>query len=183
MIENFKLDIKNKEAVIAWLNKIRKRSGDATPLWKAVTPKIEEFVNYEFHKTADGHKLWPRLRVDYLIWKIHTKGVSGIGFLNGDLRDAAGVSAKKEYKPLSLRWELNTGIGKVNDYVWRFNYGFMGTDAIGRNINQKARPIYKYTALRVNNFLKLDAKKFKDGKIHASFTYKWFRNVLEEGYK
>ncbi len=183
MLEEFTLEIQNKKAVIQWLNDIRNRTGNAIPLWKAVTPKIEEFVTYELHPTRDGHKLWPRLKPKYLNWKRRTKGFSGMGYLSGNLRDAASNSANKEYSPLSLKWSINTGIGKVNDYVWRFHYGFMGTDSLGRKVRQKPRPIYRYTALRVDSFLKLDAKKFNDGRTHASFTYNWLRKELEKGYK
>jgi len=186
MIEDFKIDINNKEEVIKWLNKIREGSGNAIPLWKAVTPKIIEFVNYELDPNRDTHKLWPRLNVNYLLWKIRVKHVSGIGYLTGAMRTAAGEQAIKQYSAKSLIWKLDPNVpneneGKVGDYVNRFHYGFKGEDIIGRKINQKARPLYKYTSLRINNFLKLDAKRFNDGIKHANFTYAWLRKSLEAG--
>jgi hypothetical protein len=180
MGETFKLNIKNKEAVIAWLNEIKEGTGDATPLWKAVTPKIIDFVNYELDPHSDGHKLWPRLKVDYLIWKIRTFHVSGIGYLTGAMQNASGESAIKKYSPKSLLWRLNPATVIYNsengfDYSQVFHKG-------KRDGTQKARPLYKYTSLRINSFLKLDAKKFNDGS-HASFTYLWLKNSLEKGQK
>lgn len=187
-MDEFKLEIENKEAVIKWLEDIRKGTGNAVPLWKAITPKTIEFIDYEFDPDQDGHKLWPMLSTEYLIWKIRVKGVSGIGYLSGAMREAAGREAIKEYKAQSFLWKLNDTVssedGKdVSDYVYRFHYGFSGSDARGRVVDQPARPIYKYTQIRLNNFLKLDAKRFNDGTKHANFTYNWLRKELEKGYK
>lgn len=186
-MEGFKLDIQNKEAVFKWLNDIRNRTGNAIPLWKAVTPKIQEFVKFEFHPSRDGHKLWSRLNVDYLIWKIHAKGVSGIGYLSGTMAYAANEGAKKVYQPLSLQWKLNVSSVLANsggyDYSQVFHHGTKNqTKGKGKRA-QRPRPIYKYTSLRINSFLKLDAKKFNDGKYHANFTYSWLKKALEKGYK
>jgi hypothetical protein len=175
----FTLDVKNKDAVIKWLEEIREGSGDATPLWKAVTPKIIEFVDYEFSPTIDGHKLWPRLNVDYLIWKIKKYKVSGIGYMTGSMKDAASKNAVKTYTSKSLTWQLNSNDVESHskngyDYSQVFHFG-------KRDNSQKPRPIYKYTALRLNNFLKLDAKQFSDGTKHANFTWEWLRKSLEKG--
>lgn len=193
MIESLTLDIKNKEAVIAWLERIREGSGDATPLWIATTPKIIEFVDYELDPNRDAHKLWKRLSPKYLLWKIKHKGVSGIGYLTGTMREAAGKEAFKIYNPKSLLWKVNTTITNkesgvsVGKYVYAFHYGRdvsyskKAEKALkkAKKLNkQPARPLYKYTALRINNFLKLDAKKFNTGD-HASFTYNWLRKSLE----
>jgi hypothetical protein len=171
----FKLDIENKDKVIKWLEKIKKGSGDARPLWIAMIPKVTEFVNYEFHDTIDGHKLWENLTSRYKKWK-QKKGFStGIGVMTGKLREGAGKDSIKQITPKSLKWILNDSNTKSNkgfNYAPVFNYG-------KRDGTQAARPIYKFTALRLNSFMKLDAKKFKAGS-HASFTYKWFRNVLRE---
>lgn len=183
MAEDAKLDIENKEEVISWLRDISRGSGDAIPLWKAVTPKVEEFVDYELHPEIDSHKLWPQLNPSYLLWKIGAKGVSGIGYLEGDMREAASKKAVKTYKPKTLLWKLNTGYKRVKDYVYRFHFGFEGEDSLGRFVKQPERPIYKYTYIRVSNFLKLDAKNFSDGSRHANFTYNWLKKSLEKGYK
>lgn len=188
MPENFTIDLENKEAVFKWLDDIRERSGNAVPLWKAVTPKLQEFVAYEFHPNRDGHKIWPRLNVDYLIWKIRVKGVSGIGYMSGTMTEAAGKSAIKEYKPLSLTWKLNSSMVQGHsdnsyDYSQVFHFGTKNQSRGKGKRVQRPRPIYKYTALRLNNFLKLDVKKFNDGTTHANFTYKWLKKALEEGYK
>jgi hypothetical protein len=187
-MEGFKLDIKNKDAVIKWLEEIRRGSGDATPLWVAVTPKIVEFVDYEFHPTRDTHKLWPRLSVNYLIWKIRKHHVSGIGYKTGVMKDAASKNAIKLYKSKSLTWQLNSNAVAANDpnrydYSKVFHFGTRNqTKGKGKRV-QKPRPIYKYTAIRLNNFLKLDAKTFNSGVKHANFTYSWLRKSLEAGYK
>lgn len=175
------IDIKNKEEVIKWLNEIKKGSGDATLLWKAVTPKIIEFVEYGLDPEQDSHKLWPRLSLNYLIWKIRTHHVSGMGFLSGTMRKAAGEDAIKEYTPTSLIWKLNSSVVQAHskngyDYSMVFNYG-------GRKKKQKPRPIYRYTQLRINSFLAFDVKQFNDGRSHNSFTYRWLKKSLEKGYK
>lgn len=178
------VNISNKKEVIKWLNKIRKGSGDARPLWIAMSKKMPEFTDYEFDPNADPHKLWPGLTKPYLKWKKRKFGHSGMGFLHGNLQKAAGIKAKRMITPKTMLWMVNPNITgakgkKVGDYLYRFHYGFTGSDSLGRNINQPARRIFRYTALRVNSFLKLDAKKFKSGAVHASFTYNWLRKVLE----
>lgn len=185
-MKEFELDIENKEAVFKWLDDIRNRSGNAIPLWKAVTPKLQEFIEYEFHPSRDGHKLWSRLNVNYLLWKIHVKKVSGIGYLSGTMAEAAGKSAIKTYSPMSLTWKLNSGMVSSNggyDYSKVFHYGTKNqTKGKGKRV-QRPRPIYKYTTLRLNNFLKLDVKRFNDGTTHANFIYNWLKKALKEGYK
>jgi hypothetical protein len=181
------LIIKNKENCIKWLNEIRSGSGDARPLWKAVTPKVIEFVDYEFHPSRDTHKMWAGLGAKYLKWKIKRYKVSGIGYLTGALKNAASKDAIKTSNPKNFIWALNTehqeGRVPVSKYAYRFHFGFKGTDSAKREINQKERPIYKYTAIRVNNFLKLDAKEFNNGSKHANFIYTWLKKELEKGEK
>ena len=200
-MEEFKVNIHNKEAVIRWLDEIRLLSGDATALWMAVTPKIIEFVDCEFHPTRDTHKLWPRVNVDYLIWKIKKYHVSGIGNLTGNMMNAASKDAIKKYSPRSLLWQINSGKvseGSKNgyDYSKVFHFGTRnqttkakakknkGEEGEAKSSRvQKPRPIYKYTALRLNSFLKFDVKKFNDGTKHNSFTYNWLKKSLEkQGY-
>ena len=169
-------DIENKEQVIQWLEKLRKGTGDARPLWIAMYPKIVEFVNYEFHDSADTHKLWPALDSKYKRWK-QLKGFSiGMGVMTGKMRTGAGKEAKKVLKEDSLLWILNqTNVRSKKGYRYApvFNFG-------RRDGSQPARKIYKYTALRISSFLKLDAKKFESGVTHASFTYNWLRKAFKE---
>lgn len=103
------------------------------------------------------------------------------------MQEAASKEAIKEYKPKEFIWKLNDSVSagdkKVKDYVYRFHFGFHGSDSLGRFFDQPARPLYKYTRIRVNNFIKLDAKKFNDGNKHANFTYNWLKKSLEKGYK
>lgn len=178
------VDIKNKKEVIKWLNKIRKGTGDARPLWMAMSKKIPEFTDYELDPDSDSHKLWPKLSKRYLKWKSKKFGHVGMGYLWGTLQKAAGKKAKRMVTPTTLLWIVNSSVAgkkgkKVGDYLFRFHYGFSGEDRLGRKINQPARKLFRYTNLRVSSFLKLDAKKFKSGAVHASFTYNWLRKVLE----
>jgi len=169
------LDIENKESVIRWLNEIRKGSGDARPLWLAVVPKIIEFVNFEFSSTVDKHKRWESLNSIYKKWKVTHGFPSGIGVLTGKLRRGAGLLAKKKMRKRDFVWELNqSGVVSKKGYSYApvFHFG-------KRDGSQPPRTIYKFTALRLNSFLKLDAKKFSDGTVHANFTYKWLKKSLE----
>jgi hypothetical protein len=194
MADKFSIELKNKSQVIKWLQDIREGTGDARPLWKAVSPKIIEFVEYEVDSNRDAHKLWKKLTPKYLAWKIRNKGVSGIGYLSGSMRRAMGKEAIKEYNPKNLLWKINTSTinsetGKpVSKYIYAFHYGrdqgfSKGAQKIlkkAKKLNkQPARPLYKYTALRLNNFLKLDVKQFSNGTKHANFTYAWLKKYLE----
>ena len=179
------LDISNKEEVIKWLNKIRKGSGDARPLWLAMQKKIPQFTDYEFDPKRDSHKLWITLTPEYEAWKKRKGFPVGMGYLFGSMREAAGKRAIKKISKNKMLWIVNPKVatekGAVGDYMYRFHWGYRGTDKLGRKIDQPAREMLRYTHLRVSSFLKLDAKKFKSGVTHASFTYNWLRKVLEVG--
>lgn len=171
------LDIHNKQEVIKWLNKLREGTGDARPLWMAMIPKIKEFVNYEFHPTIDSHKGWASLKQKYKEMKIKYGYAPGIGVRKGWLRYGAGEKAIVKMNEKTLMWILNPNPmieHEGEDYSIAFHKG---------HDNVPARPIYKYTALRVNSFLTLDAKRFADGSVHANFTYNWFKNVLEKSLR
>lgn len=165
------LDIENKEAVIKWLDKLRQGSGDARPLWTAMIPKIQEFVSYEFHPTIDDHKGWASLKEKYKEMKMKYGYPPGIGVRTGKLRSAAGQKAIIKMTEKSLIWKLNEAIPVEDGIPYARNF-HEGQDKI------PARPIYKYTALRVNSFLTLDVKRFNDGTVHANFTYNWLKNTL-----
>lgn len=170
----YKLDIKDKNKTIRWLRHIEKGTADASPLWRAMIPKITEFVNFEFDTTRDKHKLWQVLNEDYLKWKIKHGKARGIGIMDGKLRDGAGRLAQRKIKPKSMTWILNQANVESEEgypYAPVFNFG-------KRDGSQPPRPIYKYTVLRINSFLKLDAKKFSTGQ-HANFTYRWLKNSLK----
>lgn len=173
------IDIQNKDEVIKWLDSIKEGSGDATLLWNAVTPKIIEFINYELDPSRDAHKLWPRLNTKYLLWKIKHYHVSGMGYLTGEMQKAAGANAIKTYTPKSLKWELHGQMIEGNskdhyDYSKVFNWG------THKGRYQKPRPLYEFTALRINNFLKMDVQKFNGGS-RNSFTFQWLKKSLEKG--
>ena len=167
------LDIENKEAVIQWLNQLRKGTGDARPLWLAMIPKITEFVKYEFHPTIDAHKGWASLKDKYKETKMRYGYPPGIGVRTGKLRMAAGERAIKQMNERTLIWKLDTSI-PIEDgkqYAYWFHLG---------HDRMPARSIYKYTALRVNTFLTLDVKNFNNGQTHANFTYTWLKNTLQK---
>jgi len=156
---DFELDIENKKAVVNWLNQIRKGTGDARPLWRALTPRLNEFVNWQFRGTDNSGKRWKRLTPKYLEWKRKNNYFTGIGVRTGALKKATGINAVKTYSPKYLLWAVNPSI----DYAKHFN---------------SKRNIFRNIAARFNNFMKLDAKQFEDGKVHANFTYAWLRNIL-----
>ncbi len=168
------LDIENKEEVIRWLNRLREGLGDARPLWTAMIPKIKEFVSFEFHPTVDSHKGWAKLSEKYKEWKIRQGYAPGIGVRKGWLRYGAGERAIIKMNEKTLIWQLNPEPmlkHEGSDYSLSFHKG---------EGKKPARPIYKYTALRVSTFLTLDAKRFSDGSVHANFTYNWFKKTLQE---
>lgn len=173
---SYGINISNYEAVIKWLDKIRAGSGDARPLWAAMikSKTIEKFVQHEFHSTQDSHKMWPALSPGYLEWK-RKRGETGIGYLSGALREAASSQAKRKPGKKSLRWILDQTV-PVSDKGYRYAPVFHWGKKDG---SQPARRIFRYTALRVSSFLKLDAKKFESGVTHASFTWRWLKGVLE----
>src|SRR4030042_664909 len=173
----YKLDISNKEAVFAWLDRIRKGSDDARPLWKAMAKQIPVFTNYEFDPNRDNHKLWPKLKDSTLAQKERKGFPSGIGFQTGTLREPAGAQAKRELKPKYMLWLLNAEMTRTKGGKWKYGEVFHWGKKDG---SQPARPIFKYTRFRVSSFLKLDAKNFKNGVTHASFTYAWLKKMLEK---
>jgi hypothetical protein len=165
-----RIDLENKDAVIAWLERIKKGSGNAKPLWKAMTPKITEFVDWQFRSESDVAKRWKKLKPSYKAWKIKKGFSSGIGVMTGKLREGSGTSAKKKYTRKILFWRVNESYvrnKKGQKYARYFN---------------KVRPIYKNVAFRVNSFLSFDVKQFKSGS-YNSFTYIWLRNALTKGVK
>lgn len=162
------LDIENKEEVILWLQNIKRGTGDARPLWHAVTPKIIEFVNMQFDETGDGAAKagWKSLKPKYKAWKIK-KGYPGvIGVMTGKLKIAAGEQAVREYKERELVWGVNNDVATSNR---------TGTE-YAKYFNAK-RNIYRNTVLRMNSFLSFDIKQFIGGS-HNSFTYIWLRDSL-----
>lgn len=169
----FGLDIENKDAVIKWLNELRRGTGDARPLWTAMIPKITEFVNYEFHPTMDAHKGWASLKQKYKESKMRHGYPPGIGIRTGKLRLGAGEKAIKQMDTKSLLWKLDVSIPVENGIPYAHYFHF-GTSKM------PARTIYKYIALRVNSFLSLDVKRFNDGQTHANFTYTWLSNTLRK---
>jgi len=170
----FGLDIENKKKVIKYLSKISKGSGDARPLWTALIYKITEFINYEFHDTADGHKLWQTLYPPYKSWKERNGKASGIGVMDGKMREGAGKEAIKQIKRKSLTWILNQAdVESVKGFKYApvFNKG-------SKDGKQPARPIFKYTAFRINSFIRRDDTNFEKGR--AGLISNWFRKVLRE---
>lgn len=150
----FKLTFKNKKQVIKWLNKVRRGVGDARPLWKVLTPKIIEFVEFQFRPNANSGKRWKELTEKYKQFKEKNGFPTAIGYRTGRLFSGAGVGAKKKFQRKRLTWQVDPNI----EYAEFFN---------------NERSIYKNVSLRLNSFMKLDAKKFSDGKIHGNLTYKW----------
>jgi len=169
------LDIDSKEAVIKWLEEVQRGTGDAKPLWLAVIPKIKEFIDYELDEIQDSHKKWQKLSEKYLDAKIKKGYPSGIGVRTGLMKKGSMEQAKKKVTSKSLTWELNQNVvrsKKGYPYAMVFHYG-------KKDGSQPARPLFRYTMLRLNSFLKMDVRKFNDGTTHANFTYKWLRKSLE----
>lgn len=163
---NLKIDIENKDEVIKWLEKIKTGAGDARPLWKAITPKINEFIDWQFRTTDDSAKRWKRLKPAYRKWKQKKGYFTTIGTMTGRLSRGAGRYARKTYKRKELVWGVNQDYVKKNgkEYARYFN---------------KERPIYKNVVLRINSFLTFDVQQFENGSIN-SFTYLWLRKYLRK---
>lgn len=164
-----KLDIKNKEAVIEWLNRVKQGSDDARPLWQAVTPKIEkEFIEMgQFSPYTNTGKGWKHLTAKYIRWKSKVGYPNVTGIMTGKLRFAAGRDALVKQKPKYMTIRVNEKLvrnAKGEQYAHYFN---------------ALRPVYKTVPKRINSFLSFDVKKFSDGRTHNSFTYLWLRNALE----
>lgn len=161
-----KIDVKNKEQVIKWLEKIKKGSGDARPLWKAMTPKIIYFIDWQFREEDDTGKRWKSLKPAYKEWKIKKGFASGIGVMTGKLKKGAGELAIKKYKRKVLQWSVDQSFVRGKKGV-RYAKYFDGV-----------RPVYKNVVLRINSFLTFDIKRFESGSLN-SFTYAWLRKYLE----
>lgn len=166
-------DIENKEQTLNWLKRVREGLENAKPLWKALTPKITEFVDYEFDPNRDSHKKWAKLSPSYREWKRRKGFPVGIGYLRGNLKKGAGQNANKKYGEKSLLWKVNhSGVRskKGYKYAWVFHKGnTKGT--------QPARPIYQYTVLRINSFVGHDIKK------DTGITYGWLKKAIKEAGK
>ena len=163
-MEDIKIIIANKENYIKWLNKIRKGSGNARPLWLAMTPKIQEFINFQFNETGDTGKRWRKLKPSYKKWKKKKGFSTAIGVMTGKLKKAAGIEADKKYSRKSLIWLLDNSVAvskKGVRYAKYFN---------------SSRPVYRNVALRTTSFLNQDIKNFPNG---AGFTFNWLKNSLK----
>lgn len=162
-MEDIKIIVANKENYIKWLNKIRKGSGNARPLWLAMTPKIQEFIDFQFNESSDTGKRWRRLKPSYKKWKKKKGFSTAIGVMTGKLKSAAGTEAKKKATPKSLIWLLNNSVAtsKGIKYAKWFN---------------ASRPIYRNVALRTTSFLNQDIANFPNG---AGFTFNWLKNSLK----
>lgn len=152
-----------QDAYLKWLDKIKKGSGDARPLWIAMTPKIIEFVNHQFSETSDSGKRWKKLTIPYKKWKAKKGFPTAIGVRTGKLKRASGTQAIKQLRMKSLVWRMDASIPVENGRPY------------AKYFHEK-RPIYKNVDLRVNSFLSKDIKNFPN---RVGFTYKWLRKSLE----
>jgi len=170
---NVNFDIENKEKTLRWLDRVREGLEDARPLWKALTPKITDFIDYEFDPKKDAHKKWAVLSGRHLAYKKRKGYNPGIGNMKGKLKKGAGMNAIKKYKEKSLLWKLNHAKVKSKrgyEYAWVFHKGNPKT-------NQPARPIYRFTCLRINSFVRRDVKK------GIGLTYNWLKKAIKEANK
>lgn len=163
MPEDFKIIIENKENYFKWLNKIKKGTSDARPLWTSMTPQIIEFVNFQFNEGSDTGKRWKRLTPRYKKWKVRHGFSPMIGIKAGRLKEAAGSKAIKRSTRTSLSWAVNHSVAtsvRGKEYAGHFN---------------RKRPIYRNVALRTNSFLKTDINNFPN---RTGFTYNWLKKSL-----
>lgn len=163
-----KLDIENKEAVLRWLEQIKKGTGDARPLWKAMTPKIIQFVDNQFQQGSSANKTWKPIKHGYKRWKAKKGFSTGVGVMTDTLKRGAGVQAKKKYKKKFLEWKVNNSL--VNPFSKK---------TLGSYVKHfdKVRPVYDNTIIRVNSFLTTDIQSFNGGS-YNNFTYAWLRKSL-----
>jgi hypothetical protein len=167
---NIKIDA-NWKPSLEWLEQIKKGTGDARPLWIAMIPKIREFVAFEF--AGSNPNKWPRLNQKYLEWKVKHGFPSWIGAMSGKMKDAANEKAEINMQPEYMTWKLNpqNALSKKGyPYPNVFNWG-------RRDGKQPARPIFKSTVLRVNNFLRTDINNMEGGS-RMSFTFKWLEKAV-----
>jgi len=161
-----RIDIENKDQVIRWLENLKRGTGDARPFWRALTPRITEFVEKQFDYSSDSGKRWKSLTDKYVKFKAKKGFHPGIGVMTGLLGEGAGKRAIKKYKRKELLWSVNQGLvqNKGKKYAGFFH---------------KDRPIYDMVAIRLNSFLGIDIQKFTGGSKN-SITYLWLRNELRK---
>ena len=160
------IDIENKQAVIDWLEQVKRGSGDARMLWRAVLPKVQkEFIEgAQFSSHSNVGKGWKSLTPKYKRWKSKNGFQTVIGVMTGKLRKAAGTGSivKMLPKSMTIRVDESKAVRKGVAYAKYFN---------------DLRPVYKAVPFRINSFLATDVKKFNTGS-HNSFSYAWLRNSL-----
>lgn len=166
---NFSVDVDWKPS-LKWLDQIKSGAGDARPLWVAMIPRVREFVAEEF--SGNNPNKWSALTPKYRHWKAMRGFPHWIGVLHGNLRQGAGPGAKIVIHPKYFKWELDqskTVNARGTNYAPFFNFG---------TSKMPARPVFKSTVLRVNNFLRKDINDLYGGS-RMAFTFKWLEKAIE----
>jgi len=162
---NIKAEFKDFKPTLKWLNKIKNGTGDARPLWIAMTPKLREFIANEFSGANPAR--WLALTAKYRHQKAKQGFPHWIGVRTGAMRIAANQRAKIKYSPKVLEWKLDTSMTPTKSgipYALYFN---------------QARPIYRSVRDRVNAFLRTDIKDMAGGS-KAAFTFAWLEKALRQ---